>query len=326
MNLELLTQESFLKQYGISDWGYIEGEVSLESQKRFESWQQKNKTSTLKYLLDERGEKRKSLTSFYHEYHSALVFTFSYRDIKKTLQRKNPFHPFKIASYALAFSGKDYHQVLRTRLESLASRLGILPQERIFSIDAQPVLERDLAYRAGLGWFGKNSMLISPKQGSYFLIGALLLAKKLPLLPSQFLESDHCGHCRLCIDACPTKAIDEQRRTLNADRCISTYTIEVFQDTPPFSEYSSTGEIFGCDICQEVCPWNTKPLFHVSEKKIGLENSWDLFKNKNPEEILEHLKSLSKRSYRKIFKETCLERTGRDGMIKNIKALTKKFF
>jgi len=158
----------------------------------------------------------------------------------------------RVARYA---RGDDYHDLLRGRLNSLASWLEArVPGCRARGVvDSAPLAERDYAQLAGLGWFGKNTMLIDPRAGSYFLLSALLT--DLPLPANVPIETDHCGTCTACLDACPTGAFPEPR-VLDATKCISALTIE---DHGPINREhrEPIGDwIFGCDICQEVCPWN----------------------------------------------------------------------
>jgi len=159
----------------------------------------------------------------------------------------------KVAAYAW---GQDYHNVLPERLQAIVAfierQTGHPVSSRCFT-DAAPIMERDLAQRAGLGWIGRNTCLINPKLGSYVLLSEILL--DLHLTPDMPWETDRCGACTRCIDACPTDCILKDR-TIDARRCISYLTIEL-RDTIPLELRRLTGSwIFGCDICQVVCPWN----------------------------------------------------------------------
>jgi len=168
-----------------------------------------------------------------------------------------------VARYA---RGRDYHNVLRKRLERLlrdlddeARRTGAATSVRgSVYVDAGPVLERELAQRAGLGWFGRNTMLIDPARGSYFLLGVVAVDLALPR--SEPFEADRCGSCSACLPACPTGALEGRDPNgapiLDARRCISYWTIETDGPIPLEIREAMGNRVFGCDICQEVCPWN----------------------------------------------------------------------
>ncbi|MDD5367741.1 MAG: tRNA epoxyqueuosine(34) reductase QueG [Anaerolineaceae bacterium] len=161
----------------------------------------------------------------------------------------------RVAAYAW---GNDYHEVIPSRLIELAERIekqfGVAIHRRAYT-DTGPILERDLAQRAGLGWIGKNTCLIHPRFGSYFLLGELFLDVELE--PSDPVEHDYCGGCRRCIDACPTSCILPDR-TIDAGRCISYLTIENKASIPAEIRKPIGDWVFGCDICQQVCPWNLR--------------------------------------------------------------------
>jgi epoxyqueuosine reductase len=157
------------------------------------------------------------------------------------------------AAYA---GGPDYHDLLPPKLDALAdflaAQLGRPVIQRRYT-DTGPLLERELGQRAGLGWVGKNSMLISPTRGSYFLLGELLVDAPLPADPP--FTADRCGSCTRCLDACPTGCIRPDR-TLDAGRCLSYLTIEHKGEIPVELRLAVSPWVFGCDVCQQVCPWN----------------------------------------------------------------------
>lgn len=313
MNLDELLK-SFQREHNILDIGYTEEPIPLTSH-YYESWITEGLHGNLSYLEGERMQKRLDLRSYYPEFKSALVFLFSYQEAKKNQKET----PLKMASYVEGFNGEDYHIYLREKLELILNSLkDIYPNiDGKYSLDTQPILERDMAYRSGLGWFGKNTMMISKSHGSYFIIGSLLLNQTLPMKVKD-IETDHCGTCRRCIEACPTQAILENRK-ISASLCISNFTIELFKEEKAPEGYNSSNQIFGCDICQEVCPWNVKPIrnaLEITKEETPLEL---FFLNRSVDEILLELENMGNREFKRKFKGTPLERTGRVGLIKNLK-------
>lgn len=184
---------------------------------------------------------------------SAFCFALPYPEERSSSLKKG----LKISAYAL---GLDYHSHFQKVLASWAEILRKnFPSDQFAIVtDSKPVLERDLAHRAGLGFFGKNTMLIHPRRGSYFLLAEILTSLKLPP-PTEDVFPDLCGHCSACLDACPTRAFVKPR-VLDATRCISYWTIEAKDTAPADLRQDFGNHFFGCDICQDVCPWNKKFL------------------------------------------------------------------
>jgi epoxyqueuosine reductase len=211
----------------------------------------------------------------------------------------------KVARYA---RGADYHDVLRRRLNQL---LAWVQEQRPSCrgrgvVDTAPLLERDFARRAGLGWFGKNTMLLNKRHGSYFFLGALLL--DLELRPDPTHEASHCGTCTACLDACPTQAFAAPG-LLDSRRCLSYLTIELKGSVPEGMRPAMSEWLFGCDVCQEVCPWNRKappaaePALRPRPDLIAID----------PLELL----GLSDEEFRRRFRGTALWRTKRRGLLRN---------
>lgn len=173
------------------------------------------------------------------------------------------------ARTALYAQGDDYHVNFKKELESVAKELAntFVNEEFLCFTDSAPILERDLAYRAGLGWFGKNTCLIHPKKGSLFFIGQILTSVLIPQKTRSVLP-DMCGTCDRCIRACPTGAIEEPR-VLNANKCISYWTIESREAAPIGLREKFNDWFFGCDICQTVCPWNEKSFGRIAMQELS---------------------------------------------------------
>lgn len=218
----------------------------------FEHWLAQGYHGEMKYLATEKARARRAdPREILPECKSILVLATPYDSPLPSGEGTGVRG--KIASYA---RGEDYHTVIPARMEELIrfieEQVGRPIKNRYYT-DTGPILERDLAQRAGIGWIGKNTCLINPKQGSYFFISEIFL--DLELEPDPPFVTDHCGTCTRCITACPTECI-LPNRTLDATRCISYLTIELKDDIPLELREKIGGWVFGCDICQMVCPWN----------------------------------------------------------------------
>ncbi len=218
-------------------------------------------------------------------------------------------HP--IAMYA---QGYDYHKVLKDRLYILFNEIKKITSAkgRVFT-DSAPVLEHYWAEQAGLGWTGKNTLTLNKKAGSYFFLGELILDLE---FPPDSPATRHCGTCTKCIEACPTEALIEPFQ-LNATKCISYLTIEHKEEFNEWEEKALKQTLFGCDICQDVCPWNRK-IEHKKAEAYG-SLSYEINKKANLEEIL----TWDEKKFIEVFKDTPLKRASLKGLKRNIEAYLK---
>lgn len=219
---------------------------------------------------------------------------------------------FKIAKYAY---GADYHEVLKRKMRQLLERIetqtGKLEGTRVF-VDSAPVLDRAWAVRSGLGFIGKNTTLIHPKKGSFFFIGHLFLP--LEVEETGKTMTNHCGRCTKCLDACPTGALEVPFH-IDARKCISYLTIEYKGSLAEIDPKTFKGWMYGCDICQDVCPYNrfalpnNEPEFQPSQKLLDMrEDDW---------------KSLSKDEFEALFKHSAVQRAGYEGLKRNIEFISR---
>lgn len=214
----------------------------------------------------------------------------------------------RISSYAL---GDDYHDVLEARLKELVTfienRIGYSVPNRCYT-DTGPILEREIAQRAGLGWIGKNSCLINPDHGSYLFLSEILLG--LELEPDETFPYDRCGTCTRCIDACPTSAI-LANRTIDSRKCISYLTIENKGEIPKEVRHQIGDWIFGCDICQMVCPWNQK----INQR--GIDTAFQARPGYSELNLLQETK-LDQTSFNIKFRGSPIKRAKRRGYLRNV--------
>ncbi len=284
---------------GISKADFLESEAP-----RLEKWLSNNMHGEMQYMenyFDKRLDPRllvngaKSVISLLMNYYPS---EFQVED------------SYKISKYAY---GRDYHGVIKKRMSELTSfireNIGEINSE-IF-VDSAPVLDKAWAVKSGLGWMGKNTNLISKKTGSFFFIAEIICDLDLEY---DTITTDHCGSCTACIDACPTQAI-EQPYVVNGSKCISYFTIELQNQIPSEMKGKFDDWMYGCDVCQDVCPWNRfsrphqEPLFEPRANLLELtKKDWN---------------DLTKETYNKVFKRSAVKRIKFEGLKKNIEFVRK---
>ena len=286
------------RELGFDFCGIAKADFLEEEAPRLESWLKNNMNGEMSYMenhFDMRLDPRKLVPGA--------------RSVVSLLYNYTPEEPldgeYKISRYAY---GRDYHKVIRKKLKQL---LRVLKEEvgeingRVF-VDSAPVMERPWAAKAGLGWIGKHSLLINKQKGSYFFLAELILDLELEYDQPM---GDYCGSCTRCMDACPTDAIPKPY-LLDGSKCISYFTIELKESIPEEVKGKFENWIFGCDICQEVCPWNrfsaphSEPEFKSSEALSGM-------KKKDWEELTEIV-------FDELFEGSAIKRTKYEGLKRNI--------
>lgn len=245
--------DALVRAEGFTNFGFAEVTTPF-SIDLYDRWLAEGLNGEMDYLVRHAEDKREP-QKFYKRARTAIVVTQSY------LPHPVPKDGWPLKAregIALYARGRDYHRFFHTRLRALCARLTeAFPGEEFTSFtDAGPVLERDLAARAGLGWIGKNTCLLDRQRGSLFFLGEVYASLELPLGTPDF-SRDFCGTCTRCLDACPTGALVEPRK-LDARKCISYLTIESKDEAPLGLREKIGSWLFGCDICQVVCPWNIK--------------------------------------------------------------------
>ena len=274
----------------------------------FQGWLAAGRPAGMAYLADGNAvERRADPRNILPECRSILVLGIPYSNPSAAAPPDEPVPHGQVAAYAW---GADYHLVLPERLQALVAfleeQIGRPIPNRCYT-DTGPILERDLAMRAGLGWIGKNTCLINPKSGSYFLLAEILLGLDLP--PDQPFVSDHCGSCTRCIDACPTDCILPDR-TIDAGRCISYLTIENKADIPAELRPLLGSWVFGCDICQIVCPWNIRFASQSADPAFAPRPGV-------PNPVLADELALTTREFNLKFKNGPVKRAKRRGYLRN---------
>ncbi len=273
----------------------------METSAAFDAWLEKGYAGDMAYL--ERGaEKRRDSRLPFPDARSAIVVGLDYGG-------REPSGP--VARYA---RGDDYHEVMTSKLTELHRWLELETGHPIAGkpyVDTGPILERDLARRAGLGWFGKNTNLVNPRLGSFFFIGSLLV--DLDLEPDVPFEIDRCGSCTRCLDACPTDAFVEPR-VLDATRCISYLTIELKGEIPEHLHEGVGSSIYGCDICQEVCPYNVKFARELKEPAFRIREA---LRGKDAIALAQDIIEMEEAEFREAFRKSPMKRAKLSGLRRN---------
>ncbi len=288
---------------GISKAVYLE-----EDAPRLRKWLDMGFHSGMAYMANH-YEKRPDPRNLFENAQSVISVLYNYAPKQPLPDKDN----YKISCYAY---GKDYHFVLKRKLKELITFIQKEAEAihaRAF-VDSAPVLDRAWAFRSGLGWIGKNTMLITKEQGSFFFIGEIITDQELDY--DEQTVANHCGGCNRCIEACPTGALKPYE--LDANKCISYWTIEhKGENIPENLKGKFSTWIFGCDICQQVCPWNqlskphTEPNFLPAEELTKMEKQdWE---------------NLTINLFNEIFRSSPLKRAKFQGILRNIKFVRKEF-
>lgn len=287
--------------------GFARAERLDEAARKLEQWLAGGAHGRMAYMANH-FDMRVDPTLLVPGAKSVICLTFNYFNPEK---QQDPEAP-KISTYAY---GEDYHFIVKDRLKQL---LQFMQQEigeingRCF-VDSAPVMEREWAHRAGIGWKGRHTLVIHPKQGSYFFLAEIIC--DLPLLYDDPIR-DHCGTCRRCVEACPTEAISAEGYFLDASRCISYLTIELRDEIPAGFKGKMDNWMFGCDVCQEVCPWNR---FSERHAEPAFEPHPDLFGMKKAD-----WQELTQEVFGRVFKKSAVKRTKFEGLTRNIAFLDGK--
>jgi epoxyqueuosine reductase len=284
---------------GFLDCGFSQVRTLCEVEEHYRQWLRNNYHASMSYLernLEKRlnpgllVENSKSVISLLYNYYTPDAFSDQ---------------EYKISKYAY---GDDYHDVIRERLNSLDKYIRQIAEnveQRCF-VDSAPVFERQWAMNSGLGWIGKNTCLITKKQGSFVFIAEIITNLELKY---NAPVKDYCGSCSKCIEACPTGAILPDR-TINSHKCISYITIENKEAIPNYFKNRIKNFIFGCDICQDVCPWNKKSVQH-NEPLFILNKRLSDFKKVD-------WKVLNEGEFKELFRKSAVKRTKYSGLVRNI--------
>ena len=288
---------------GFSFCGISKAEYLEEEAPRLEEWLKRSYQGKMSYL-ENHFDKRLDPTKLVPGAKSVVSLVYNYFPEKKHQSDKQP----KLAKYAY---GQDYHFVIKDKLKEfmlqIQREIGHV-EGRVF-VDSAPVHERAWAAKSGLGWIGKNSLLLNREMGSFFFLAELIIDLE---LEADGPMKDYCGTCTACQDACPTDAIPEPY-VVDGSRCISYLTIELKDEIPTEFKKSMEGWAFGCDICQDVCPWNRFSKSH-SEQKF-LPQGWEEFSQEDWREMTHEV-------FQNVFKKSAVKRTKFEGLKRNLRFIS----
>jgi len=291
------TVKRIVREYGFELAGVAPADPPADFA-RYETWVADGMAGEMRYLTDRRAEVRRDARNLLPSVRSVICVGKHYSALARMVDE--PGRAI-ISRYACR---PDYHETMRADLERVVARLQQLePFDSKICVDTAPLLERSFARLAGLGWIGKNTCLINEPRGSWFFLGEILTSLA---LESDAPAPDRCGTCRRCIDACPTGAIAEAGYTLDARRCIAYFNIELRGVIPEEHRAAMGARVFGCDICQDVCPWNsTDPVAQAIFSPAI-----------NPR--LDELASLTADEFRERFGSTPVSRAKYSGLLRNV--------
>ena len=290
------------EKLGFDACGIARAKALEKESAHVEQWLENQHEGEMNYLSRNK-EKRYDPRLLVEGTRSIVTVLYNYFPKQKLSEDDN----FRIAKYAY---GTDYHDVLKRKMRQLLERIetqtGKLENCRVF-VDSAPVLDRAWAVRSGLGFIGKNTTLIHPKKGSFFFIGHLFLPLDLSETGQEI--TNRCGHCTRCIDACPTGALESPFH-IDARKCISYLTIEYKGSLNGFDKARFQNWIYGCDICQDVCPYNR---FSLPNSELEFQPSAKFLAMRKPDWM-----NLSQADFEALFKHSAVQRAGFDGLKRNI--------
>ena len=304
MDISYLTQliKDECLSVGFSKVGIAKVKYYPEDKSYLENWLNKNRNASMHWMKNNK-DKRTNISNYYSESKSVISVALNYFNGSPSDNYPPPY----ISNYA---SGVDYHIIIKSKLKKVLEKINNIDSSvhGFYCADTSPIMEKAWAQRAGLGWIGKHTNLITKEFGSWVFLGELIINKSLEY-DNEFSQ-DLCGNCSLCIEACPTEAIVDSFQ-LDANKCISYVTIEKRGDFEKENQINLNDWIFGCDICQDVCPWNIKFSTDTTE-----ENFNDRFNLKDKNYI--YWENLEEEEFRKIFKNSPVKRTKFSGLKRNI--------